>query len=286
MEDRLHLVGGWNPNEYSDPPTVSEHWYSDDDGLTWDQLPDAPWEARHSAGWLMHNGKFFVIGGDASSGHYQTDIWSYDPDNGWVLKAATVPWGKRVLHQVASNAGKIYVIAGQTIDDAPVDDPVGMTPKHYTDVWSSSNEGVTWTRDSLDIGIGPMAAIIGVPYANGKFHLVGGGRYVTEGQPNLFFNTVWSSTDLLNWTLSSYLPTGSVRYNVVLAFKDHIVSLGGVDDTGTNTQTVIASKNGVAWRDCGPGPWAARHASSACVHKGEIILMCGPLTDTAIWAFS
>ncbi|MFO3796310.1 MAG: hypothetical protein ACK8QZ_03380 [Anaerolineales bacterium] len=88
MGGNLHLVGGWNPSVFS-PSTVSEHWISTDDGLTWTQLADAPWEARHSSGWLDHNGKFFVIGGDTQLGHYQRDVWAYDDVNGWVQKDLT-----------------------------------------------------------------------------------------------------------------------------------------------------------------------------------------------------
>lgn len=256
------------------------------DGLTWTQLTDAPWEGRHSAGWLDHNGKFFVIGGDANRGAYQTDVWSYDDVNGWVLKSATVPWGKRILHQVASDGTKIWVLAGQTLDDAPVSDPVGMTPNHYTDAWSSSDEGATWVLESSDIGIGPMAAVIGVPFVDGKFWLIGGGMYTTEGDPDLFYNTALSSPDLINWTSESTVPVGDLRYNAVAAFKGHIVSVAGVDGANANTQYVIASQDGVAWRNLGPAPWAARHAVSITVHKGELYMLGGPLTDTAIWALS
>jgi len=279
------MVGGWNPIAWN-PYVRNEHWRSADDGKTWVQLADAPWEARHSAGWLDHNGKFFVIGGDNQLGHYQRDVWAYDDVNGWVQKAATTPWGKRVLHQVASHNGKIWVIAGQTWDDFPVSDPVGMTPKHYTDVWSSADEGATWSLETNALSFGPMSTVIGVPFVNGKFWMIGGGRYATEGWPDTFYDTAFSSPDLITWTYESTLPVGALRYNAVVAFKDHIVSIGGVDGANTNSQFVIASKDGVSWRNLSPAPWAARHAMSACVHKGEVYMLGGPLSDTSVWALS
>lgn len=73
LHDAMFLLGGWNP----DPdmahifPRVcnSEVWRSVD-GVDWQLVAErAPWEGRHCAGYVVHEGKIFIVGGDCNQGH-------------------------------------------------------------------------------------------------------------------------------------------------------------------------------------------------------------------------
>jgi len=283
LGDDLHLLGGWNPTAWPLDPTVNEHWRSSDNGQTWTQLANAPWDGRHSAGWIKHKGKLHVLGGDTQKGHYQKDCWRYDAVNGWVQSTANAPWGRRCLHMAAEDGNKLWVLAGQTFDDF-ASDPVGMSPNYYLDAWSSVDEGASWVQETTSLAFGSMSAVIGVPFVDGKYWMVGGGHYTTEGDADTYYNTVYTSVDLKTWISAGTIPISARRYNTVVAYKGHVVSIGGFD--GVNTRDVIALKPGGSWRNLGEAPFAARHAHAACVHKGEVYILGGPLSDTSVWALS
>ena len=70
-DNRMWLLGGWNPNDKINFPTIcnSEVW-SSTDGRNW-QLVDkkAPWEERHTAGYVVHHDRMWIVRGDVIQGH-------------------------------------------------------------------------------------------------------------------------------------------------------------------------------------------------------------------------
>ena len=78
FNDRMWLLGGWNPRDKVHFPRIcnSEVW-SSADGHSWQlENPQAPWEGRHTAGYVVHRGRMWIVGGDCNQGHYQNDVWN------------------------------------------------------------------------------------------------------------------------------------------------------------------------------------------------------------------
>ncbi|KKB09416.1 hypothetical protein VE26_05635 [Devosia chinhatensis] len=249
-------------------------------------MANAPWTPRHSAGWLVHDNKIWVIGGDANSGVYQRDVWSFDGTT-WaevVSEAEPLTVG-RVLHQVFSHAGKMWIVGGQTLDEFAVSDPAGRADgPYYDDVWSSE-DGSTWTFVSDGHGWSPRGSIIGNAVKDGYMWLVGGGAYDTDGNTRVYHHDVWRSADGVSW--AQVTPDGGFlarQYNSVAVLNGDLVLIAGYDDE--NIADAWCSGDGIAWRQLATVPWVARHAASVCSYNGEIVMLGGPLDETTVWALS
>lgn len=291
----LYLIGGWAPGVIPFPYTHSQVWKSVDGGGRWTRLANAPWEARHTAGWVVHQGSIYVIGGDVNSKHYQNDVWKGTPnlagDIDWVLKnASATPLATgRTLHQVYSHDGKLWIVGGQTLDDlsaptGPIDTPATKPGSpYYDDVWSSSDEGVTWVQVSTGNIWAPCGMIMGSVVKDGYMWLIGGGAYNTEGNPRVYKNTIYRSSDGVTWQLVNPSALFSGRqYHNVLVHKGEFVVLAGYRDANLND--CFVSPDGVNWRKMTLPPWQIRHAASAVSHNDEVLIMCAPLDETAVWA--
>jgi len=117
FDDRMWLLGGWNPDDKVNFPRDcnSEIW-SSSDGVSWNmENAQAPWEGRHTAGYAVHDGSMWIIGGDCIQGHYHNDVWRSDDGIDWHLVHNQVPWGPRALHYTVGWDGWIWVMGGQTI---------------------------------------------------------------------------------------------------------------------------------------------------------------------------
>jgi hypothetical protein len=285
LGDDLFRLGGWGPGFFPDPYTHSEVWKSSDGGRNWTKLPDAPWEARHSAGWLVHDNKLWVIGGDLNLGHYQKDVWWSADGINWTqatANAAPLSHG-RVLHNVYSHAGKMWIVGGQTLDEAATS---GASTKpgsvYYDDVWSST-DGITWTLVSSGNAWAPNGMAMGSAVKDGFMWLLGGGAYDTEGNPRIYKDDIWKSSDGVTWTLVTSAAGFPARhYQCVGVLKDDLVVVAGYN--GANLSDAWASRDGLTWRPLNNIPGLARHAASLCLYNDELLLLGGPLSDTSVWA--
>ena len=143
FQGRLWLLGGWNPRDKQHFPRIcnSEVWASED-GVNWTLVcAQAPWEGRHTAGYAVHRGRMWIIGGDCNQGHYQPDVWSSADGVDWELVCAETPWGRRALHHTVAFDGKLWVIGGQTMPGFVHDDDSEV---FHNDVWRSE-DGADWT---------------------------------------------------------------------------------------------------------------------------------------------
>lgn len=288
LGDDLFILGGWNPSVHPWPAyTCSEIWKSSDRGATWTQLADAPWEKRHTAGWLVHNNKLWVIGGDVNTGHYQKDVWSSPDGTNWTqVSGAALPLAMgRTLHQVFSHAGKMWIVGGQTMDEfTPGHESTKPGSPYYDDVWSSE-DGVTWEQVSSGNAWSPKASIIGSAVKDGFMWLIAGGAYDTESNPRVYKFDVWRSADGVTWTQTTSDGGFPARqYNCAVTLGEDLVLIAGYG--GANIADAWASTDGTLWRELRGVPWEARHAASVATHKGEVMLLGGPLSDTAVWALS
>lgn len=298
----FYLLGGWNdyPTAFGPLKTTNQVLMSKDRCQTWQPLPNAPWQPRHMSGWLVHDGKIWVIGGDTNQGNYQTDVWYAIqlPDGSleWHCATMAAPWAMagRTLHQVFSFAGKMWVMGGQTLDGpaAPfAPSPVGpRAPVFYSDVWNSEDGG-NWDMISDGNAWAPRSMIIGGAVKDGYMWLIGGGAYDTGGLPRVYKNDVIRTQDGINFeTVLANAPFCPRQFHNVLVNGEDLVVIAGWN--GDNIADAWASKDGVKWRELRGVPFWKRHAASACSFKNEIYFGLAPLTQdgpfhpTAFFAMS
>jgi hypothetical protein len=121
FKDQMWLLGGWNPNDKVNFPRIcnSEVWCSRD-GEEWIEVcEEAPWEGRHTAGYVVCDERMWIVGGDCNQGHYQPDVWSSTDGVAWQQVTDRAPWGQRVLHYTAAFDGKIWVMGGKPYRNLP-----------------------------------------------------------------------------------------------------------------------------------------------------------------------
>ena len=114
FDGHMWLLGGWNPADRENFPEIcnSEVWCSED-GLRWTEVCErAPWEGRHTAGYVVHDDRMWIVGGDSNQGHYQPDVWSSTDGVAWEQVADDVPWGRRCLHYTVAFDGEIWIMGG------------------------------------------------------------------------------------------------------------------------------------------------------------------------------
>ena len=284
FQDKMWLLGGWNPGDKVHFPLIcnSEVW-SSVDGASWTlENPQAPWEGRHTAGYVVHDGRMWIVGGDCNQGHYQNDVWSSADGIHWDLANDHVPWAPRVLHYTLAFDGRIWVMGGQTIPNFADADEV-----FHNDVWSS-DDGISWTRVTESAPWVPRGMIGGAAVHDNRMWILGGGTYDTPATPmRNFYNDVWSSDDGINWEQHiAHAPWAPRQYHEVAAFDDHLWVLEGYAAESGNRRDVWYSPDGVNWTELPDTPWAPRHAGSVFVYNGSLWMVAGNNMEPDAWRLS
>lgn len=279
FQERMWLLGGWNPGDKVDFPHIcnSEVW-SSADGLNWRlEVKQAPWEGRHTAGYVVHRDRMWIVGGDANQHHYQNDVWSSADGFRWDLACERVPWADRVLHHTVVHDGSIWVMGGQSMP--------GYVPGpdvFYSDVWCSE-DGAHWNRVLEQAPWPPRGMIGGGAVKDGRIWLLGGGAYDTPTTPHrLFYNDVWSSADGVEWVLHAERTLWHPRqYHDVAVWDGRLWVMEGWN--GGNRNDVHYSNDGVHWHDLPGTPWAPRHAASVFVHDDALWMVAGNNMTSDVW---
>ena len=284
FQNKMWLLGGWNPGDKVHFPLIcnSEVW-SSTDGATWTlENPQAPWEGRHTAGYVVHDDRMWIVGGDCNQGHYQNDVWSSADGIHWDLANDHVPWAPRVLHYTLAFDGRIWVMGGQTIPNFADADEV-----FHNDVWSS-DDGVNWTQVTEHAPWVPRGMIGGAAVHDNRMWILGGGTYDTPATPmRNFYNDVWSSDDGINWKQhTAHAPWTPRQYHEVAAFDDHLWVLEGYAAESGNRRDVWYSPDGVNWTELPDTPWAPRHAGSVFVYDGSLWMVAGNNMEPDAWRLS
>ena len=280
FNDRMWLLGGWNPDDKVHFPQIcnSEVW-SSKDGLSWTlELAAAPWEGRHTAGYAVHAGQMWIVGGDANQGHYQNDVWKSADGVHWDQVHGEVPWGPRVLHYTLAFAGKIWVIGGQTLP------PFADAPERFhCDVWNTA-DGVHWTQVCEQAPWAPRGMIGGSAVFNGRMWILGGGTYDTPKVPKRnFYNDVWSSADGVHWTRHlEAAPWTPRQYHEVAVFDDRLWVMEGFGQEWANRADTWCSADGTHWHQVST-PWAPRHAASVFVYDDGLWMVAGNNMFPDVW---
>jgi hypothetical protein len=288
---RLWLIGGWNPSDKQFFPRIcnNEVW-SSASGRDWtlerantfrDAQFDAAadWEGRHTAGYVVHRGKMWIVGGDANQGHYQSDVWNSADGRNWTLVNARrpVPWGPRVLHHTVAFHDRIWVIGGQTLPQ------FAQAPERfYRDVWTSA-DGLEWTEIRPREPFWEARGMIGGGAVfRDRVWLLGGGSYDTAGQPRRFFNDVWSTANGQSWTChTKQAPWSRRQYHETAVFDGRLWVLEGWNQANRND--VWYSSDGARWTELPQTPWKPRHAATVIVHGDALWVIAGNNMQSDAW---
>jgi len=267
-DEKMWLLGGWNPylEEWLPGYTCSEVWNSTD-GENWTFVTDAPWGGRHTAGWLVHDDKMWIVGGDWNSGEQQMDVWNSTDGLNWNLVLDTLPMEVRMTHMVASLNDEIIYFGGQTLTFL---DFVGA--EWYSDVWSSS-DGENWTELTDSAGWHPRGQVQGNFVRNDTLWLVGGGTY----DARFMYSDVWYTANGANWTMVTEAADFTPRqYQDMGVFDNRLWLCGGYEGIG-NMQDVWYSDNGADWFELKNTPWPPRHAGAVCTYDSSMWMISGNL---------
>lgn len=287
---KMWLIGGWNPSDRVHFPRIcnNEVW-SSADGAEWELVhqntyldqsfdPRKDWEGRHTAGYVVHQDKMWIVGGDANSGHYQNDVWTSTDGKTWSLVNFEVPWGPRVLHYTVAFKDRIWVMGGQTLP------PYGPAEEvFYRDIWAGS-DGVKWEKIEPQEPFWPQRGMIGGGAVfKGRIWILGGGTYNTPKiTQRKFFNDVWSTDDGVHWQCHlTDAPWAPRQYHDVAVFDDKLWVMEGWKDGNRND--VWYSPDGENWYEVPNTPWAVRHAASAFVHDGALWMVVGNNMQPDVW---
>jgi len=278
---RMWLLGGWNPRDRKHFPHIcnSEVW-SSGDGAQWTLVnAQAPWEGRHTAGYVVHQGSMWIVGGDANQHHYQNDVWRSADGKQWERVCEKVPWAPRVLHYTVAFKDRIWVMGGQTLPQFGPAEEV-----FYSDVWTTADGG-TWTRIAERVPWGPRGMIGGSVVFQDRIWILGGGTYDTPATPTRqFYNDVWSSADGVDWHRHvAHAPWHPRQYHDVAVFDGRMWVLEGYHRKGGNRRDVWYSADGVNWYELPGTPWAPRHAASVFVHAGGLWMVAGNNMFADVW---
>jgi hypothetical protein len=282
FKNRMWLLGGWNPQDQVNFPgdTNSEVW-SSTNGADWTLVVrQALWEGRHTAGYVVHRDRMWVVGGDPIRGHYQNDVWSTRDGVQWDKVTGEVPWGPRVLHYTLVFKDKIWVMGGQTLPQfAPA------AEAFHNDVWNSA-DGVTWERVLAQAPWSPRGMIGGSVVFKGRMWILGGGTYDTPKQPERnFHNDVWSSADGIHWNKHlERAPWEPRQYHDVAVFDGRLWVLEGWNQA--NRSDVWWSEDGVQWSEVPETPWPPRHAASVFVYDDALWMVAGNNMTPDVWKLS
>ena len=161
FNNKLWLVSGGE----ADPDTgnIAADVYSSTDGESWTlETADAGFVGRIAHDLTVHNGRLYISGGKtvhdefdndeltrtgALPGEMLDDIWSTADGVNWVRETAEAGFEPRAYHQMVSQGGALYVIAGKTYNYSTIVNGF-PTLRDRADVWVSTDNGKTWLEET------------------------------------------------------------------------------------------------------------------------------------------
>jgi hypothetical protein len=268
FQNKMWLLGGWDPPHHMPMNTHSEVW-SSTDGVNWVFETTAPWPARHAAAWLVSEDAMWVIGGDPQSGCL-TDVWKSTDAINWTQTNAAIPGfviRNNPNYAVVNNELMIYG-GEQCSGDA------------LNDVWTSA-DGITWTQLPNAPWPGRGMQINSCVDGTGQLWMLGG----SNESDRRSYNEVWKSADGITWTLVNESAPWSGRYWHTVAWFDNKMWLMGGMATGSEMNDVWYSEDGITWKELksttGNWPAGTRHAQSTTVYDNALWYMCGISTNNS-----
>lgn len=166
IDGKIYLAGGHTA--LTAASAQKKVYKSTDNGVTWTQLSDAPWESRYCLDRMPSwNGKLWVVGGgkydnDPAQRVYYNDVWSFDPTTEtWteVLADGLAPWRGRTYANVFVFDGWLYVSRGTSAIGNLADtwrtlDGINWLQVDWSDLPESHADALGVTDDGILIGAG------------------------------------------------------------------------------------------------------------------------------------
>lgn len=209
------------------------------DGVTWEELPDAPFDGRAYHAMFYHNACVFVMGGQTVSffgNPFYNDVWrSCDDGESWE-SLGTAPWPARAGIAFTIFNGNMIVAGGchgSSIGDGRL---------FYNDVWSSP-DGKNWTQLAANASWLARSGARLVVFQQ-KLLLVAGEIGFT---PDTQLGDIWISNDGTDWTLHAESPAFSKRSgHGVVVVRDEVFVIAGWHDNKC-LHDLYSSSDGVSW---------------------------------------
>ena len=221
----------------------------------------------------------------------------------WTEVNADAPWAARAGLQIAEIAGDLYLMGGRT-PNAPSDPPLPGDSIVWSDVWKSTDLGVTWEEilPHDTPGHWPSRAYFQALTLGDKLIVLGGQDFTVIENPDCppfpsecppfislsnFFNDVWSSANGVDWTQLTADAGWMGRAGLsAVVYNDELYVMGGSfnDDPGVIGgppvrvffNDVWKSSDGVTWEEVTKSaPWAPRAGGEAVVFDDYIYLLGG-----------
>ena len=210
--DTMYLMGG--------DGNKSDVW-STVNGSTWTVLSTVALPGRSDHQMVWHNGRLYVLGGDASG--RKNDVWSSADGISWRFEG-NADWVARERHQAFSYKGWIYVLGGISVDNFRLSDVWrSLDGRSWEQVKATGNQ--SWTERHLH----------GAFALDGRLYLMGGSANNNVGFPNdSRLSDVWSSEDDgVSWTLLGNAAWGGRMGFGALAYPPNLVVHGPTSDVIT-----------------------------------------------------
>lgn len=265
FQNKLWLIGGWDPPHHTDPNNVHNEIWNSTDGVNWTFVDTADWSGRHISGWLVYDSSIWVIGADPQNGGI-SDVWKSKDGLNWTKIADNIPnYQSRTMHMVAKLGDYILNFGGLSGGD-----------EDLNEVWRTKN-GKDWERLADAPWPGRGMVLNSCVQNDTTLWLLGGGslsRYMD-------FNDVWKTNDGINWKLVNEGAPWHVRHWQTVAWHDNKMwVINGYTDTDDND--VWYSQDGIKWFELKNSPYKGRHAHSTTVF-GNTIWMGFGINSHDLW---
>lgn len=243
FQNQMYLIGGLHCQDNSivgDYTHITNDIWTSTDGYNWSYLTSNPLLARVSHQTVVSNNKLVITAGYTDFQGYSNDTISSTDGIIWNVMSPSALWLERAHHQSVFFNNKIYVFGGvKMISDSWFSQiwfsPTAgagyfwggppITTSVYSDVWSSSDEGVTWIHEDANPSLpGPQDPLWGpreehsAVVMNNRIYLIGGSKD-PWAMPIFAERDIWNSTNGSNWTLvtpnASWVERANARAVVV-----------------------------------------------------------------------
>lgn len=261
--DYLYLYGGWTGSD-SSSTSHKDIYRSTGDLSVWEQMPDAPWQGRHTFGLGVVNNEVIVYGGDQNTTYF--DVWKsqdgvqFNP----VRQDLDSSVRSRLIYGSTTHRGKLYILGGQRTLDLHS----GMS-----DVWTSPN-GFGWRKLTGTAHFLAKNITGAVTSFNGRIWVIGGGYYGHPDNEVRWTNHVYSSEDGISWVKEPDAPWSGRQFADVCVWDNKLWMVGG--HNGRNLSEIWYMKKDGSWHQYEPSPlFVPRHASAVATYNDKLVIVCG-----------